>query len=387
MQRHNTVVLGASGLVAQRMQQRLANHPWFVLSAVVGSERTAGRPLSSIPWKLSEPRPNLPQVTVLSGLEKNLIEQLVELNVTVAFSCLPADVADPLELHLSKAGIAVFSNASAFRRCDGVPLVIPDVNPDHMSQFGTGGHMLACATNCTLIPLAVPVAALAATFGVEGIQMNSEQALSGGGYDLLLDDGAQKGHHSNEIVGEAHKTGAELLHVLGVAHDCGRRPEEGNKIHQRHEAFEGCSSHVAAVDLELDITCKRVTRNDGHQVFVTVTLQRPAEIEEVQSCFEEHSFPVRLQASPSAPSRSIQVVGCIDPLLHLWADGERFAQAPNPSNDLKAGMAIVLGSLEMLDLQTVRFSAYSHNTVRGAAGGTMLLAEQAYIEERLPKQQ
>ena len=84
MQRHNTVVLGASGLVAQRMQQRLVNHPWFILSAVVGSERTAGQPLSSIPWNLSEPRPNLPQMTVLDGLEKNLIERLVELNVTVA---------------------------------------------------------------------------------------------------------------------------------------------------------------------------------------------------------------------------------------------------------------------------------------------------------------
>ena len=387
MQRHNTVVLGASGLVAQRMQQRLVNHPWFILSAVVGSERTAGQPLSSIPWNLSEPRPNLPQMTVLDGLEKNLIERLVELNVTVAFSCLPSGVADPLELHLSKAGIAVFSNASAFRRCDGVPLVIPDVNANHMSQFGTGGHMLACATNCTLIPFAVPVAALAATFGVEGLQMNSEQALSGGGYELLLDDRAQEGHHSSEILGEAHKTSAELLHVLGVAQNSARESEDENEIHRAHGAFEGCSSHVVAADVDVDVTCKRVTRSDGHQVFVTARLQRPAEIEEVQSCLEEHAFPERLQACPSAPLRSIQVVERIDPLHHLWADGERFSQAPNPSTDLKAGMAVVLGSLEMIDAQTVRFSAYSHNTVRGAAGGTMLLAEQAYIEERLPKQQ
>ena len=187
MQRHNTVVLGASGLVAQRMQQRLAHHPWFTLSAVVGSPRTAGMELASIPWHLEEKRPNLPHLTVLDAGGDDLLSRLKDLGVTVAFSCIPSDAADPLELELSAAGIAVFSNASAFRRCDGVPLVIPDVNPTHMHHFDAHRHKLACATNCTLIPLAVPVAALLDAFGVTAVRMNSEQALSGAGYSMVLD--------------------------------------------------------------------------------------------------------------------------------------------------------------------------------------------------------
>ncbi|DAC45843.1 MAG TPA: aspartate-semialdehyde dehydrogenase, partial [Candidatus Poseidoniales archaeon] len=124
MQRHNAVVLGASGLVAQRMQQRLANHPWFQLKAVVGSQRTAGRTLDSIDWKLPEKKPVLPNLTVLDAEDENIVEQLKDAGISVAFSCIPASIADPLELALASSGIAVFSNASAFRRCDGIPLVI-----------------------------------------------------------------------------------------------------------------------------------------------------------------------------------------------------------------------------------------------------------------------
>ena len=387
MQRHNTVVLGASGLVAQRMQQRLAHHPWFTLSAVVGSPRTAGTELASIPWNLEEKRPNLPPLIVLDAGDTNLVHRLKTLGITVAFSCIPSEAADPLELQLSSAGIAVFSNASAFRRCDGVPLVIPDVNPEHMHQFDAHNHKLACATNCTLIPLAVPVAALADAFGVSAVRMNSEQALSGAGYSTVLDKRALAGRHSSEIPGEAEKTAIELLHVLGQTQQGVRTTGNESHSHREHAKFNDAGVHVVGAEVDVQVTCKRVTRVDGHQIFATVTLQEEASLDAVLQCFTDHGLSDALQTCPSAPSTSIQLVDAVDPEVHLWADGLGFPINPNPSVDLKAGMAVVVGSIKMVNSMTVEFSALSHNTIRGAAGGTMFLAEQAYIEQRLPKQQ
>ena len=387
MQHHNAVVLGASGLVGQRMQQRLANHPWFRLSAVVGSERTAGKTLDSIEWNLQELRPSLPNLTVLSAEDEHLVQRLKEVNITVAFSCLPASIADPLELVLASSGIAVFSNASAFRRCDGVPLVIPDVNPTHLDQFEAAGYTLACATNCTLIPLAVPVAALAQNFGVEHVSMNSEQALSGAGYELVLSQAALGGEHPTEIEGEAEKTAAELLHVLGDAHERRRTDNSQQAVQRIHPALRDSTNHVNAAVFEVDVKCKRVTRIDGHQIFATVRLKNETTQEEVLASLQKWTLPQSIQACPSAPKQSMHLVDEIDVDAHLWSDGVLFSNQPDPSEDLKAGMAVVVGSVMMSNPTTVEFSAYSHNTVRGAAGGTMWLAEQAYTEGRLPKQQ
>ncbi|MDG1559306.1 MAG: Asd/ArgC dimerization domain-containing protein, partial [Candidatus Poseidoniaceae archaeon] len=299
MQHHNTVVLGASGLVGQRMQQRLANHPWFRLAAVVGSERTAGKALESIDWNLQEARPNLPNLTVLSADDVHLVERLKEVNITVAFSCLPASIADPLELLLASSGIAVFSNASAFRRCDGVPLVIPDVNPTHLDQFDAAGYTLACATNCTLIPLAVPVAALSQEFGITHVTMNSEQALSGAGYELVLSQTALAGEHPSDIEGEAEKTAAELLHVLGEAVEEQRAGASQQAVQRIHPALGDSKNHVNAASFEVDVNCKRVTRVDGHQIFATVRLKHEATQDEVLACLQKWSLPPFLQTCPS----------------------------------------------------------------------------------------
>lgn len=384
MQQHKTVVIGASGLVAQRMQQRLSNHPWFTLNAVIGSKRTSGQMLDSIPWRLEENRPDLPNLEILNGQDECLIEQLRDCGITVAFSCVPSGVADPLELTLAEAGVAVFSNSSAFRRIDGVPLVIPDLNANHLSHFGTHEYLLACATNCTLIPLAVPTAVIAKSFGIKRVKMNSEQALSGAGFDLLLDERALAGGHAPEIAGEAEKTAQELLHVLGTP----IKEQRANSSDARtHPKFETAPVHVVPADLDVEIECKRVTRKDGHQIFATLTLETDTTLEEVRNCLMAHKFPNQLKACPSAPKKAIHFVEKIDVDRHLWSDGEDFLTNPDPSHNLKTGMAVVVGHLQMLDSRTIELSAYSHNTIRGAAGGTMLLAEQAYLEQRLPKQQ
>lgn len=387
MQRHNAVVLGASGLVAQRMQQRLANHPWFQLKAVVGSRRTAGRTLDSIDWNLPEKKPVLPHLTVLDAEDETIVHKLKNAGISVAFSCIPASIADPLELALASSGIAVFSNASAFRRCDGIPLVIPDVNADHLEHFRGAGYALACATNCTLIPLAVPAAALSQMFGIRHVKMNSEQALSGAGYELLLDERALSGNHPSNIPGEAEKTAFELLHVLGTGVNTRRNQACQMGVNRKHQSITESKSHVKAMNAEVEVSCQRVTRIDGHQIFASIQLEQPTTLEEVLECLNNWRPPEHLRKCPSAPYKSLHIVEHIDVEQHLWSNGLEFQSHPDPSDELKAGMAVVIGSVRMTSPTCVEFSAYSHNTVRGAAGGTMWLAEQAYIQNMLSNHQ
>ena len=361
MRRRPTVVLGASGLVGQRMQQRLCNHPWFELKAVGGRQENAGRLLEQIPWRLDQLRPNLPSVSIFDLSSDSFIQDMLQLGIEVAFSCLPSDVAERVETELARAGIAVFSNASFHRGKDGIPLVIPEINAEHSSAFSTNKGPIMCGTNCTLIPLAVPLAALR-TFQIQTVRMRSEQALSGAGWQLLFDEDANKGILDSEIPGEAEKVAEELLHVFGT--------------------LDGTT--VVPAQMELDIECQRVVRRDGHQVFVKATFAQPLSLEFVLQAFTSHQFPKAMMQCPSAPTHPLHIVEHIDVEQHLWSNGTAFTNQPRPSEDLQTGMAIIVGDVKLIDEYTVSFSAYSHNTIRGAAGGTMLLAEQAVVEGHIP---
>ena len=361
MRRRPTVVLGASGLVGQRMQQRLCNHPWFELKAIGGRQESAGYPLEHFPWRLDEQRPALPSLPVFDLLSDSFVQDLLDLEIEVAFSCLPSDAAERIESVLAQAGIAVFSNASFNRRKDGIPLVIPDINTEHFAAFSSTEGPLMCGTNCTLIPTAVPLAALR-EFGIQTVRMRSEQALSGAGWQLLSDEDAKNGRLDTAIPGEAEKVAEELLHVFGTLN----------------------GTTVEPAEIELDIKCQRVARRDGHQVFVETTCTQPLTLESVLHALTSHRFPETVTQCPSAPTHPLHLVEHIDAEHHLWSDGNAFSNQPNPSEDLQTGMSVVVGDVKILDEYTLSFSAYSHNTIRGAAGGTMLLAEQAIVEGRIP---
>jgi aspartate-semialdehyde dehydrogenase len=343
------------------MQQRLCNHPWFELKAVGGRQENAGRLLEQIPWRLDQLRPNLPSVPIFDLSSDSFIQDMLQLGIEVAFSCLPSDVAERVETELARAGIAVFSNASFHRGKDGIPLVIPEINAEHSSAFSTNKGPIMCGTNCTLIPLAVPLAALR-TFQIQTVRMRSEQALSGAGWQLLFDEDANKGILDSEIPGEAEKVAEELLHVFGT--------------------LDGTT--VVPAQMELDIECQRVVRRDGHQVFVKATFAQPLSLEFVLQAFTSHQFPKAMMQCPSAPTHPLHIVEHIDVEQHLWSNGTAFTNQPRPSEDLQTGMAIIVGDVKLIDEYTVSFSAYSHNTIRGAAGGTMLLAEQAVVEGHIP---
>ena len=350
MTRHKCLILGASGLVGQRLQQRLQNHPLFEIAAVAGSKATAGRNLSDLEWRLEDGRPELPNLTVLDANSPDLIENIIQSNITIAFSALPSDIADSVEKRLVEAEIMVFSNASSYRRTPGVPMIIPEINPH---QFIESMHY--CATNCTLIPLAIPVSAINEIAEIKSVKMRSEQALSGAGWQLLFDEDALGGNVNPEIDGEAEKTGAELLYVLGN--------------------YE--SGIVSPADFEIDIECKRVSRKDGHQVFVEIEVAQKLNLQQIHKCFDSINFEKSL---PSMPEKVIHNVDHIDPLKHLWSNGITFESQPDLLHDLKTGMAVVVGDIT-IDNHSISFSAYSHNTIRGAAGGVVYLAE--FVMEKL----
>ena len=345
MERLKVAVLGAGGLVAQRLQQRLANHPWFELVAVAGSPRFHERRLNDVPWVLEEPRPKLPDVTVRNVADASTVADLVSKGVVLAFSSLPKAQAAELEPLWVNGGISVFSNASAFRGVDGVPLVIPEVNPASLEN-GDGLRIHACATNCTLVPLILPLTALHEGYGLEAYTMRSEQGLSGGGH-AYMQSALQAGAVEPGIPGEAEKTEAEFSHIL---------------------QWQGPAT----------LDCNRVMRADGHLVVVEASFGRSVDVEGVQKTLETWSEHHALPDLPSAPFKPLSVVDVIDPTTHLFADGEGFPLNPDPAKSLAAGMAVVVGSIRCPDSTTVRFEAYSHNTLRGAAGGVIFLAELAH---------
>lgn len=360
MRRRPAIVLGASGLVGQRMQQRLSNHPWFELKAVGGRPGSSQKAFEEIPWRLEQERPALPSVPILDLSSESFLEEILNLGIEVAFSCLPSEVAESIEEPLAKMGIAVFSNASFNRRKKAIPLVIPEINSGHLSDFSTSKGPIACGTNCTLIPMATPLAALR-DFEINTVQMRSEQALSGAGWRLLFDKSVDEGNLDSSIPGEAEKVAEEFLHVFGTLQD----------------------SIVQPAEYELDVKCERVTRRDGHQVFVEATFIQPLSLEKVMDAFNSFQFSETTSTCPSAPIRPLHIVEQIDVNHHLWSDGETFSNHPLPSKNLQTGMAVVIGDVKLVDEYTLRFSAYSHNTIRGAAGGTLLLAEQAVVEGRI----
>ena len=346
VQQRKAVVLGAGGLVSQRLQQRLANHPWFELAAVAGSPRFYGQNLSSVPWILDEERPAMVDHTVVDVTDTTVMKGLADEGVCVAFSALPTEEAERLEPLWAAHGMTVFSNASAHRRKDGVPLVIPELNPEDLNDAAVDDKLgLVCATNCTLLPLIFPLAAMNAAFGLEQFAMRSEQGLSGGGHPFMM-QALKEGSVAPDIPGEAEKTDAEFRHIL---------------------RWTGTS----------DVVCSRVMRKDGHHVFVEATLAQEVSSQSVEAAIKEWASMYHYPLLPSSPYRPIMVVDAIDPQAHLFGNGDAFEASPNPAEDLKAGMAVVVGNIRCSGPNTVHFEAYSHNTLRGAAGGVVFLAEMA----------
>lgn len=347
MRVRKVAVLGASGIVSQRFQQRLAIHPWFELVAVFGSQRTAGTHLSELTWHLPEARPQIDlTVSAMSDLHATLEARGVE----VVFSALPSDVAHQVEKPLVAAGWYVFSNASAHRMDADVPLVVADLNPHHLLPLRMRpGPFLACATNCTVIPAALPLKPLWDFIGLSKVSIRTEQALSGGGKSLM-----EAAHLAEtcetSIPGEAEKMQEELLSLLGRATPMETQP--------------------AAIESE--VACARVMRDWGHRVFVEAHLSEATPADEVIEWLGNYRSRPQTLDLPSAPASPFIIRDSLDIEADLLAGAD-------PASDLRAGMAITVAEIRC-EGDRVHFTALSENTIRGAAGGTVLLAELCIAE-------
>lgn len=337
-------VLGATGAVGQRFIQLLENHPWFEVVALTGSERAMGQSYGEgCRWILPGPIPaevfDLPIQPTLPPLS----------GVSLVFSALPSSIAAQAEPEYARKGIAVCSNASAYRQEPDVPLLLPEVNPDHTSlihgqrrQRGWSG-LIATNPNCTITGLTVTLKPLLDHFGVNRAFIVSMQAVSGAGYpgvpsmDIL-------GNVIPFIADEEEKMEWEPLKMLGEVNQAGITP-----------------AHIA-----VSAHANRVPVLEGHMLCLSVELSQKASLEAVASALSGYQAPEISRHLPSTPSAIIQL--------------SQGADRPQPRLDVMSGkgMTTVIGRLRPDPLLHYKMVILSHNTIRGAAGGSIYNAELLY---------
>lgn len=338
-------VLGATGMVGQRLVLRLAEHPWFELRSLAASERSVGRPYAEVVrWCLDEPLPEAAAALEVAPCDPG------ELDGEIAFSALDAAVAGEAERRFADAGFAVFSNARNHRLDPDVPLLVPEVNADHLALVarqaarGASGGFVVANPNCSTTGLALALAPLHRRFEVSGVVVTTLQALSGAGYPgvpaLDIADNAVP-----YIGGEEEKIEAETLKILG-----GLAPGA--------EAVEPARFAVSAL-------AHRVAVRDGHLLAVSVSLRGRASPAEVAAALREFRGPAPVPSLPSSPAEPIVI----------RSEPDR----PQPRRDRMAGggMSVVVGRVRPCPVQGVKFSALVHNTIRGAAGAALQNAELA----------
>ena len=213
----NCAILGSRGLVAQRYIQRLVNHDWFNPVSIIGSSSTVGMNIRDLPWYLDEKRPQLPDINVL-GLNDldTLVDELIQKKVAVIFSALPDSIASEVEKPLAERGFCVISHALIHRLKAEVPLVIPDINSDHLKilesqSFGTGS-LISCS-NCMVVPIALTLFPLMSEYDFSTVKIITEQSLSGGGRKML-ERGRSGLEIASSIPGESESIISELNRIL-----------------------------------------------------------------------------------------------------------------------------------------------------------------------------
>lgn len=339
-------VLGATGAVGQRFIALLADHPWFEVVEVLASERSANkRYAEAVPWLAPAELP-----PAVAALEVGRVGSPV--SAPLCFSALDSSVAREAELELARAGKLVISNASSWRMDPRVPLIVPEVNPEHLALLDAqtdhpGG--IVTNPNCSTIGLVLALRPLLdAAFGLARVQVVTLQAISGAGTPTPATLGFL-GNVVPFIPGEEEKLESETAKILG---------ELVGGSEQTNLAIE-------PAELEVEAQCNRVPVIDGHTLCVRVELEEGATREDLLAAWREFSGPPQELELPSAP----------DPLIHLHDALD--APQPRQHAELGNGMGIHIGRLRERSPREWQFTTLSHNTLRGAAGGSILVGELA----------
>ena len=346
----NCAILGSRGLVAQRYLQRLINHNWLVPVSVIGSTSTIGQKISDLPWSLDEERPELPEIIVkgLGDLD-TLIDSLKAEKVQIIFSAIPDSVANNIEPILAKSGFNVISHASVHRLNKNIPLIIPDVNPDELkliqSQNFDSGSLISCP-NCMVIPLSLVLKPIISELICTSIKINTKQSLSGGGRKLL--DSGRKGLIiDSSIPGERESIIHELNRILS--------------LNDYHEEFK----------LNFEVYCSRVSRDYGHLAEIELTFDEDVSAHKIINLWSKYSTKIQKLKLPSAPANTYTFIdGKINANSHRWVGSD----SKKPSIDLCSAMSIAIGEIAVSN-KKLKFKTVSENTIKGAAGSGVLLAE------------
>lgn len=339
-------ILGATGMVGQRFIQLLENHPWFEISALAASERSAGKTYTESMvgrWKLETPIPQ-----DVAGMEVK--ECTPDLDCRVVFSALDSSVAGPLEEEFARAGFVVSSNSKNHRMDDDVPLLIPEINGDHLEiisaqkkRIGANGFIVT-NPNCSTIGLVMGVAPLHKKYGVTKIVVTTMQALSGAGYPGvasldILDNVVPY------IGGEEDKLETEPQKILGTVKN----------------------NRFVMADMLISASCNRVNVKDGHLETVSVEMKAKPSREELIATLRTYN-PLTGLDLPFAPPQPIVV------------REENDRPQPRFDRDEGKGMACVVGRIRKCSILDYKFLVLSHNTIRGAAGAAILNAEYMKVK-------
>ncbi len=339
-------ILGATGMVGQQFIIQLANHPWFRIVWLGASERSEGRKYSDLPWRLSVPRPREVDELVVEAAAPGRAPRLM-------FSGLDSKVAGDIEREFASAGHFVVSNARNYRMEQFVPLLVPEVNPDHLAllplQQQAKGWKGAIVTNpnCATVPLVMALAA-ARQFEPAKVTVSTMQAVSGAGYpgvpslDIL-------GNLIPFIDGEEEKIQTESLKIMGTLQ----------------------TDRVVPHPMIVSAHTTRVPVINGHTETISVQFAKKPSLDELKAAFRAFTGKPQQHRCPSAPAQPLQLMDELN--------------RPQPRLDVEreGGMAVFLGRVRPCPVFDYKFVALGHNTVRGAAGAAVLNAELMLAEKLL----
>lgn len=344
-------VLGATGSVGQRFVSLLDNHPWFKVVALAASDKSAGQKYASATrWVLDTPMPDYAKNMVIVPASTDAVQ------ARIVFSALHTEVANELEPAFAKAGAAVCSNASSYRRGEDVPLLLPEVNSEHIQlvkqQRKNKGWSGCIVTNpnCTSTGLTIALKVLDNQFGVKKVFATSLQALSGAGYP-----------------------GVPSLDIMdNIIPNVGNGGEE-EKVEWEPRKMLGKFSNgrIDLADMVFSVHTNRVAVIDGHTVCASVQLEKSAEPAMAIQAMRDYAAPPSARDLPSSPR----------PVIEVRDEADR----PQPRLDRMTGkgMTTVVGRVRRDPIFDLKFVVLSHNTIRGAAGASIYNAELLVKENLL----
>ncbi len=344
-------IIGATGMVGQRFIEVLQDHPYFEVASVMASERSAGKTYrEAAKWYLSGDIPSDVARMVVDEID---VKNVGKYGLDLVFSAIPAEVAREVEGGFAKQ-VPVFSNTKTYRMDEDVPLMIPEINAEHFDLIKTQRKkrgwegFIITNPNCTTIAFALPLKPIYDSLGISWVNITSMQALSGAGYDgvpsmAIIDNLVPY------IGGEEEKCEIEPLKILGKV----------------------AGGRIQNADFSIIASCNRVAVLDGHTISLLVGTEKDFTVDQVKDVFRKFKGEPQKLKLPTAP----------DPLIIVRDEDDR----PQPRRDRYAGggMAVTVGRIARKREKVLRFTCLSHNTIRGAAGASVLNAELAYQKKLL----